>query len=259
MLANYLPKDPTYKLSFAFAIILHVTLVVLLVVKFGISRQFALEPSVNIIKAVAINNLPDEKPTPIEKKIPPKEEIKETPKEIQKEVPKSEPPKAQELKIKNDKTLEILQKHLLAEQALEAKTLKKQVATKKMIQQATIQKALQEEMAKEKAALVQMHLNAKAQGEVDRYKALIIQAIANEWIIPENVDENASCKLLVDVAPGGVVLKVQVIESSGNDLLDRSAKTAVSKASPLPVPKDTLFDNFRTIRLTVKPKGIIDE
>jgi len=63
---------------------------------------------------------------------------------------------------------------------------------------------------------------------------------------------------LIRVAEGGKVLNVQVLKSSGYNILDRSARTAVLEASPLPVPsKKTLFNQFRELRLTVRPENII--
>ncbi|HBS52209.1 MAG TPA: cell envelope integrity protein TolA [Coxiellaceae bacterium] len=98
----------------------------------------------------------------------------------------------------------------------------------------------------------------RLQGEVDKYKALILQAISSQWIIPEGVDSKSVCRLLINVAPGGVVLNVQLVSSSGNLALDRSAQAAVLKASPLPVPEDvSLFDRVRTINLTVRPEGMV--
>jgi len=244
MLTNYSPKDQTYRLAFVFAITLHVLLGVCLFMKLNKSQQFVLEPSVNIIHAVAISDF-----TPMMQQPPQKQEIeKEPPKPIKPiEEKKTE---TQTLKIKKDDTLAILQKHMQQEQEREAKELKKQMFKK------TAQQTLQQELAREKSMLPKAHFNPKAQGEIDRYKALILQAIASEWIVPEGVGDNAFCKLWVSVGPKGVILKVQLIESSGNELLDRSAKTAVLKASPLPVPGGMLFDNFREIRLTVRPGGV---
>ncbi len=93
------------------------------------------------------------------------------------------------------------------------------------------------------------------QGEIDKYKALILRQIQQNWIMPQNV-QNLSAILRVEVAPGGMILKVNLIKSSGNDALDNSAIAAVNKASPLPVPKDSAaFSAFRTFTLTVKPEG----
>lgn len=97
-------------------------------------------------------------------------------------------------------------------------------------------------------------------GLSDKYKAMIIQAISEQWIVPQNLPKNIKCVLSVRVAPGGVVLQVTVTKSSGNPVLDNSAVAAVNKASPLPVPTDpNLFDAFRTLTLTVKPDGSLLE
>ncbi len=54
------------------------------------------------------------------------------------------------------------------------------------------------------------------------------------------------------------MLSVQIAKSSGDPVLDRSAQTAVLKASPLPVPsKGTDFESFREFNLTVRPEGIV--
>ncbi len=62
---------------------------------------------------------------------------------------------------------------------------------------------------------------------------------------------------MIRLGPGGAVLNVQVSRSSGDPALDSSARAAVFKASPLPVPNDPdLFNQFREIRLTVKPEDV---
>jgi colicin import membrane protein len=47
-----------------------------------------------------------------------------------------------------------------------------------------------------------------------------------------------------------------VVNSSGDDIFDRSAENAVRKASPLPVPQDrNLFSqNFRVFTFIFKPE-----
>ena len=100
---------------------------------------------------------------------------------------------------------------------------------------------------------------AADQKQVDKYKALILQAISQQWIIPDAAKKDEQGELLVNLAPGGVVLSVEITKSSGDPALDRSAQIAVQKASPLPVPNDpALFDGFRQITLTVRPEGIVN-
>ena len=72
--------------------------------------------------------------------------------------------------------------------------------------------------------------------------------------MPEN-SENKICKLLIRLAQGGKVEQVSLLKSSGDPVLDRSAMSAVYKASPLPVPAEAEnFDKFRVLRLTVRPE-----
>ncbi len=111
------------------------------------------------------------------------------------------------------------------------------------------------------AAAQQARLNAENQariaGEVDKYKALIVNAIGKNWILPENVDSHLECKFRIRLSPTGDVLALNLISSSGDPLLDRSAESAIRKASPLPVPTDTeTFNLFRDISLTVRPEQV---
>ena len=48
------------------------------------------------------------------------------------------------------------------------------------------------------------------------------------------------CVLSVQTIPGGEVISVTINKSSGNEVFDRRAVTAVDKASPLPLPADAV-------------------
>lgn len=133
-----------------------------------------------------------------------------------------------------------------AEEAKKAEVLAKKAAELKAQQVADKAKAVQALAAKQ----------AQQAGEVDKYKALIINAISRRWILPENVDNRLFSKFRIRLAPDGAVLEVTLIQSSGDAILDRSAQAAIYKASPLPVPTDpAVFDVFRDISLTVKPEN----
>lgn len=98
---------------------------------------------------------------------------------------------------------------------------------------------------------------ARIAGVVDKYKALIVNAIGRNWILPENVDSGLSSQFRIRLAPDGSVLDVALTRSSGDPLLDRSAQTAIYKAAPLPVPSDAeTFNLFRDISLTVRPEQV---
>jgi colicin import membrane protein len=95
------------------------------------------------------------------------------------------------------------------------------------------------------------------QGIVDKYQALILESIRPNWLVPYNVNKNLTSVLMIRVAPGGMVLDVQIVKSSGDAALDRSARAAIFKASPLPVPeKSDEFELFRQFTLKMKPENI---
>ena len=120
-------------------------------------------------------------------------------------------------------------------------------------QQQLQKKLLEQQLASEQRDFAKEQ-SLQRQGILDKYKAQILQAIQQQWIVPSDANKQRQCVLLIDLAPGGVVLAVKTLRSSGDTVLDRSARVAVFKASPLPVPNDpALFDQFREIRLTVRP------
>ncbi|WP_218814873.1 cell envelope integrity protein TolA [Rickettsiella endosymbiont of Dermanyssus gallinae] len=123
------------------------------------------------------------------------------------------------------------------------------------IAQKNVQQLLQQEVNTTLQKNQRATRNAAA---TTKYRHLILQSIAQQWIIPPDVDKHLETRLAVRLAPGGMVLEVVIIKGSGNAVLDRSAQTAVYKASPLPVPKESgLFNSFRQINLTVRPEGLI--
>lgn len=146
----------------------------------------------------------------------------------------------------------------LAEKERQQELKKKQLAEKLKQEQADL---LKQQMEAEQKALKAAQAKAQQQAmlsEIDKYKGLILQAISQNWLVPSDVNRNLSCQLLISLGPGGTVLNVQVARSSGNTALDNSAKTAVYKSSPLPVPSDpALFNQFRQLKLTVRPENVI--
>jgi colicin import membrane protein len=114
----------------------------------------------------------------------------------------------------------------------------------------------QQAAAAAQQAALDSQKTARMSGEVDKYKAMIINAISQQWILPENVNSSLSSQFRIRLAPNGVVLDVNLTRSSGDAILDRSAQSAIFKASPLPVPTDPdTFNIFRDISLTVRPES----
>lgn len=276
-----------YRTPITFAVALHLALFAFLFIKFHFmpDKLTTTQPSTQIINAVAINQSqlqaaqqPQQQARPQPKSQPP---------QIQPEKPQSVQQQQQALQQQQLEQQQAQQKleqqQVAAERAAQKQEQRKKAAEQRklvaqQIQQELTQQADQAKQKDLKAAqkdtqkLLQQELanstdaDAKATsqpstqspGEIDKYKTLIIQAISQKWIVPPNLDKGLETKLVVRLAPGGMVLDVKIVQSSGNSALDLSAQTAVYKASPLPVPPDnSLFDQFRTINLTVRPEGII--
>lgn len=282
--------DKDYKQPLIYAIGLHIILFAFLIVRFHwVPEKPVTLSTVNIINAVAVSQsqlnqpvtkavekLPQTKQEPVkpttqqspskpslqQKKAPVQKPLVQTIKQVeQPSVVKEIPAK----KLAESKNQQLEHKKIIAEQiqqelaAQEKQTKATQAAAAKKLVEQTAQQLLQQELAATNAqASVKNELTAAQQGEIDKYKTMILQAISQQWILPPDLKKDLVAKLAVKVAPGGMVVDVKIVQSSGNAALDRSAQTAVYKASPLPVPKESLlFDDFRTINLTVRPEGIL--
>jgi colicin import membrane protein len=172
------------------------------------------------------------------------EELKKQ-KEVLEQQKKLEAQKLAELNKK--KALEIAHAQQLKE--AQAKAIKMRAAQ----QEAEAASAVQ----RQQAEAAKLQSQARLSGVVDKYKALIVDAIGRNWILPERANSSLSSQFRIRLAPDGMVLSVSLTRSSGDPLLDRSAQTAIYKASPLPVPHDAeTFNMFREISLTVRPEQV---
>lgn len=257
------------KKYFFISIFFHAIILLVLILGFDFTTPLPVVENTNkndIISAVVLGDIQESKILPQKIASKPIEEIKPQPEPLPKKI-------QPEVKIKKDvialtvkKTPEkkvILKKELFAQNLLEDIKKQKKIQQKKIKTQ--FEKTLQEQAEK---SLRQQLLNEEiklqgtetrqAQGEVNKYKALILQVISEHWIIPTQANKKLYCELMIRLAPGGMVLDVQVTKSSGDPSLDSSARAAVLKASPLPVPSDlAAFEAFRKFILKVKPENIL--
>jgi colicin import membrane protein len=282
---SLLPAKP--KNAFYFSLALHLIVLTILVVSFDFSAPMpVVENSANkeVINAVVMD-APHNLSKIIQKPVLPKPMMPPPPKLAEaKPIPPSVKPLAEPKIVKpvnkpqvvpiakptiaisdkkQKKTKEdFIQKQLLAD-------LKKQTQHQKKIKQTAIQsefekemndikaKSLQQQMLQEQKRLASV-MTQQTRGVVDKYKALILQTISQHWIIPSNIDKHLTAELLIRLAPGGLVLDVELIKSSGDEALDRSARAAVFKSSPLPVPTDIdAFESFKQFVLKVKPENVL--
>ncbi len=128
----------------------------------------------------------------------------------------------------------------------EAEKKRKEEDAKRRAQQEADLEAQMEEEAQASAARRQQVLS-----EVDKYKALILNKVKRNWIVPAN--PQGDCRIQVRLGAGGIVLDVN--DGIGDAVLCRSAVAAVKKAEPLPVPEDpAVFSELRVINFRMDPK-----
>lgn len=164
--------------------------------------------------------------------------------------------KEQALIEKNKQKLKRLKARLAKEEAEERKRIAKLKAEQaKQLEAKRLEEEKRKQEAQHQAELKKRQQQQLVDAEVDRYKALIIRAISQNWILPPGVDQSLSCQFKLSLEPSGEVKKVELIKSSGDPVLDRSAQTAIYHASPLPVPTTpAAFNVFKVVSLTVRPE-----
>jgi len=108
----------------------------------------------------------------------------------------------------------------------------------------------------ERQAVLAAARSARRQSEIGKYKDRIKAHVESKWITFRKVPGKISI-VVVKIIPGGEVISVVIIKSSGDKIFDRDAEKAVWNASPLPVPPaDTdLINEFREFELKIgKPR-----
>jgi|GEM_PF-974455 colicin import membrane protein len=270
---------------FLTSIVFHIGVLLVLVLGFDFSSTMPVIENTNkndVISAVILGDSAKSRILPKQPASQPRAQRQVTPLPKPKIEPAPQPVKQAEIKkdvialkkaddkkkLAAQKALEVLkQRNLFANDLLA--DIKKQSDKQKKIKQKQLQAQFQKTLREQaEQSLRQQLLNEEiklqgmqsrqSQGEVNKYKALILQAISEHWIVPTQANRKLYCELMIRLAPGGMVLDVQVTRTSGDPSLDSSARSAVLKASPLPVPSDPdAFAAFRQFVLKVKPENIL--
>ena len=240
--------------AFGYAVAVHVTLLLLL----GISLRFSTRPSEppRVVQARVVDETAKPVPEPPDTARLDAQRRKEaeaqaaTERARQAEVKKHQEAERRQQKDAERKQQLERQKKSEAAEKKKAAALEKKRAEDKRRKEA--ESALQEQVADEE----KRRTDARAQGEVERYKALIRQKVSRSWNRPTAAAKGLQCTVRVRLVAGGEVLAASVVRSSGDPVFDRSVENAVYKATPLPVPQDPkLFDYFREIEFVFSPEN----
>ena len=110
-----------------------------------------------------------------------------------------------------------------------------------------------ERMAREQQRLEQERKAIFARA-LEEYIGAIQASVAEHWRRPTGVPTGLACTVNVLQDDSGRVLRVEIIESSGNIAFDRSVEQALRAASPLPRPwRRAVFD--REVLFLFRPRG----
>jgi colicin import membrane protein len=187
---------------------------------------------------------PEAKPAPE----PPKPAPKIAPKPLPKPVIKPD------IALKEKEKLE-KERKLKAQQILEAKKRDEEKKTKAALkeQQAKEAKAKQEqEEALKRQAAQQQAAQARL---LDEYKRRVSERIKRFIVLPPNIQGNPEAQFDVVQIPGGEILSVKLMRSSGVAAYDSAVERAILKAQPLPPPPDPArFNEVRELELKFRPK-----
>lgn len=241
-----------------FAVLVHVVFAAVLILTINVKKtRPVINPEAKIIKAQVIDE------AKIKKQRKRKEELrrKELQRKKETERKKREAEKKRKAELKKKRELEKKKKLALEKKKKEAARKKKLAEEKKRKEELRKQQEeserkqriaeMQKQMAQEEEQRKKEAQRAAQQKEVDRYRALIKQAISNKWRVPVSARKGQECVLKLRLIPSGEVISVEVVKSSGDSVYDRSVESAVYKASPLPLPPadSNLFNEFREINV----------
>lgn len=235
----------------SFAIPITIALLIQVVVLGSLSTQW-MNPENHFAKVpahIAARVVHLEKPKPEKKKVVSKPEKK--PAAVKKPVPK----KAEKPKPKDKPKPKPPEKKVVPTKA-------KPKVEPKPLPAVDLDQALKDELAmNEMDAMLENELQAlqsdKDEAAISDYSSQIKALIQRAWRFPPSARHDEVVVLRIFLVPTGEVTEVQLVESSGNLALDRSAEQAVWKVARLPVPEDAaLFDReFRQFVLNLRPEN----
>ena len=89
--------------------------------------------------------------------------------------------------------------------------------------------------------------------ELDRYIAMMQQAVQLKWKVPAGVDSSIPDPLVEMVLRrNGTVFSATIVESSGNSALDQTLIKAIHAAAPFKLPQQQ-FEAFRVNQIRFRP------
>ena len=128
-------------------------------------------------------------------------------------------------------------------------------------QERLAQQQAEREAATRAAQEAQANQTASENLLVAEYAGIIKRVISQNWQIPPSARNGMMTEVRLQLVPTGEVVAVNIIQSSGNDVFDRSVLQAVERAdrfSELQDLDNAVFErNFRTFTLVFRPEDLL--
>ncbi len=176
--------------------------------------------------------------------------------EEQKRVEEEQRRKAEEQKRKQEE-----QRRKAKEEETRRKKIEQEAAERKKAEaekrRRAVERKRREDALKSQMAAEETFLEGETQRKnqvlIARYQRQIKTKVENKWLEPPAARPGMSCTVRIRLSPGGDVLVVATVKSSGDPIFDRSVEKAVQKASPLPLPPDpTILPGFPELNFNFK-------
>lgn len=259
---------------FSFAVLIHIAAFSLLIVSFDMDVTTINKPAANtnIVNAVAINNkavdkelqkLKDIDAQKRKKQQQAQEKLKRTQKELaaaeekrrneekrladtrkkqQEEQKKRQAEQEKVAQLQKDQAELVKQQKLAEEKKRKAEADRARILAEEKQRQEAERKLQQQEAALKKKQAEEKRAQAAAQAKKDQQLLRNIYAELKQKVTGNfnisGLPSGLKCEIEVRVLPGGEIINARISKSSGNDIFDSRALTALQKASPLPVPED---------------------
>lgn len=123
---------------------------------------------------------------------------------------------------------------------------------KEMLERESRQREAAAEEDRLAALAEQAQKAAAARRGLESYANRIRAKIRGNIVLPPGIQGNPESRIEINQLPGGDVLSVRIVRSSGNRALDEAIERAIRKSSPLPLPDDaSLFQ--RNLEIKYRP------
>lgn len=287
----------TYRLSFIYALLVHVALILLLFISLATPYQKTLSvPSGDIVQADLLDEKqvqalthpvkPEQKKMAEQKALEPqKQEKAKLTQAKQPEIEENNLAQIQLAKQKEQQELEALRAQKAKEEKRLAALEDKRSEEQERANQMRLEREKEERKKKDKleakrkseaekrAAQVRAAEEAQlaattakrqqwVMSEREKYMALVKDKIQGGWLRPEGLPPGLKCLIKIGAVADGTVHTVTILKSSGNLAFDQTATAAVYNAAPLPFPpggQADLTDEFLNFTLDFKDSGEVIE